>query len=97
MELTKEQKVFVVTTWISTRSIKRVQALFAQHFPGRRSSCEDTIWKNANKYQQEGTSRNLNKGRSRRKRTARSEENVENVRNLLLQTTKCQSEEMVYL
>ncbi|KAF2366998.1 Protein of unknown function DUF4817 [Trinorchestia longiramus] len=86
MQLTKEQRVFVVTTWISTRSTKRVQALFSQHFFNRRSPCTDTIWKNANKYQQEGTSRNLYKGRSERKRTARSEEKVENVRNLLLQT-----------
>ncbi|KAF2368871.1 Protein of unknown function DUF4817 [Trinorchestia longiramus] len=86
MQLTNEQRVFVVTTWISTRSIKRVQALFAQHFPGQRSPCKDTIWKNANKYQQVGTSRNLNKGRSGCKRTARSDENVENVRNFLLQT-----------
>ncbi|KAF2365776.1 Protein of unknown function DUF4817 [Trinorchestia longiramus] len=88
MQLTNEQRVFVVTTWISTRSIKRVQAVFAQHFPGQRSPCKYTIWKSANKYQQEGTSRNLNKGSSGRKRTARSEENVENVRNLLRQTSQ---------
>ncbi|KAF2349916.1 Homeobox domain [Trinorchestia longiramus] len=53
MQLTKEQ--CVVTTWISTRSIKRVKVLFAQHFPRRRSPCEDTTWKSANKYQQEET------------------------------------------
>ncbi|KAF2344937.1 Protein of unknown function DUF4817 [Trinorchestia longiramus] len=88
MQLTNEQRVFVVTTWISTRSIKRVQALFAQHFTGRRLPCKDTIWKNTNKYQQEGTSRNLNKGCSGRKRTARSEEHVKNVQNLLLQTLR---------
>ncbi|KAF2344201.1 Protein of unknown function DUF4817, partial [Trinorchestia longiramus] len=83
MQLTKEQRVFVVTIWISTKSIKRVEALFAQHFPGRRSSCKDTIWKNTYKYRREGTSRNLNNGRSGRKRTARSKENA---LNLLLQT-----------
>ncbi|KAF2352008.1 Protein of unknown function DUF4817 [Trinorchestia longiramus] len=66
MQLTKEQRVFVVTTWISTRNIKRVQALFAQHFLGQRSPCNDTIWKNFNKCQQKGTSHNLKKGRSAR-------------------------------
>lgn len=87
MQLTKDQRVFVVKTWISTRSIKQVQESFAHSFPDRISPSKNAIWKNVKKYQQEGTSLNLNKGRSGRRKTARAEENIENVRTLLLQNT----------
>ena len=85
MQLTKDQRVFVVTTWTSTKSIKGVQQLFSERFPEQESTSKNTIWQNVKKYQQAGTSLNLNKGRSGRKKTARSEENIESVRNLLRQ------------
>ena len=88
MQLTKDQGVFVVKTWISTGSIKQVQGLFAPSFPDRISPSKNAIWKNVRKYQQEGTSLNLNKGRSGRRKTARTEENIENVQTLLLQNAK---------
>ncbi|KAF2356232.1 hypothetical protein FHG87_013013 [Trinorchestia longiramus] len=42
-----------------------------------------TIWRNVTRYRTEGTSLNLNKGRSGRKRTGRSEENVRVVQRAL--------------
>ncbi|CAH1786147.1 unnamed protein product, partial [Owenia fusiformis] len=42
-----------------------------------------TILRNVRKYQEAGTSLNLNKGNSGRRRTGRSEENVERVRTRL--------------
>lgn len=84
MQLTKDQRVFVLKTWISTRSIKQVQELFAHSFTDRTAPSKNTIWKTFRKYQQEGTSLNLNKGRSGRRKTARNEENIENVRTSLL-------------
>lgn len=83
MQLTLAQRIFVVSTWISSKSIQRVQELFSIRFPERRQPSKNTIWKNVRKYQENGTSHNLNKGRSGRKRTSRSEENIENVRILL--------------
>ena len=44
------------------------------------------------KYQLEGTSLNLNKGRSGRRKSARTEENIENVQTLLLQNAKSNAE-----
>ena len=41
------------------------------------------FWKNIKKYREECTSQNLNRGRSGRRRTAKSEENISNVRQLL--------------
>jgi hypothetical protein len=42
-----------------------------------------TIWRNVSKYKTEGTSLNLNKGRSGRRRTGRSDENVRRVQEIL--------------
>lgn len=80
MQLSKEQRVFVVTKFLQSGSIRDVQALFEEHFPDRPSPTKTTIWRNVKKYQTEGTSLNINKGRSGRKRTRRTDENIELVR-----------------
>ena len=49
-----------------------------------RVSRKSTIWRNVLKYQQHGTSHNLNQGRSGRKKAARTEENIGMVRDILL-------------
>ena len=56
MQLTKDQRVFVIKTWISTGSIKQVQESFAHSFPDRISPSKNAIWENVRKYQQEKTS-----------------------------------------
>lgn len=81
MQLTKEQRVFVVTNFIKTGSIKQVQDSFEQRFPGRHPPSKPTIWKNVRKYQHEGTCLNLNKERSGRMRTIRTTENKGSSRN----------------
>ena len=85
MQLTKEQRVFVVQTYNKIKSIKQVQVLFAERFPDRRSPSKPAIWKNVRKYQEEGTSLNLNRGRSGRRITVRTQGNIENVRIILQQ------------
>jgi transposase len=85
MQLTTVQRVFVVKEYLQCGSYVAVQNAFQQRFPDTLSPAKTTIWRNVNKYKNEGTSLNLNKGRSGRKRTERSEENVEIVQQQLLE------------
>ena len=70
MQLTNEQRAFVVKDYYEFRSFNAVRNAFHERFPDR-------------KYELEGTSHNLNKGRSGRRRTVRTEETINVVRNLL--------------
>ncbi|KAF2356955.1 Protein of unknown function DUF4817 [Trinorchestia longiramus] len=84
MQLTKEQRIFIVVNFLDSYSMQHVQELFQERFPERNSPLKVTIWKNVTKYKTEGTSLNLNKGRSGRKNTERAPENVEIVHQALL-------------
>ncbi|KAF2351868.1 Protein of unknown function DUF4817 [Trinorchestia longiramus] len=83
MQLTKEQRTFIVEKYFQAKSFQQVIESFQEHFPERQSPTQMTIWKNVTRYKTEGTSLNLNKGRSRLKRTGRSEENVRIVQGAL--------------
>ena len=76
MQLTKEQRVFTVEKYFETRSLDQVVQCFEDRFPERDYPTKMTIWRNVSKYKTEGTSLNPNKGRSGRRRTGRSDENV---------------------
>ena len=82
-QFTREQRVFIVENYILTRSIQNVQEAFRNAFIGRNVPTKSTILNNVRKYHEHGTSSNLNQGRSGRRRTARSAENIELVRDLL--------------
>lgn len=84
MQLTVEQRVFVVTKYHETKSYIAVREAFRQRFPGRAAPCKKTIHKNVQKYQQNGTSLNMNKGHSGRRRSSRTPQNVNLVRNTLV-------------
>ncbi|KAF2368500.1 Protein of unknown function DUF4817 [Trinorchestia longiramus] len=77
MQHTKEQKISIVVNFLGSNSIQHVQELFQERFPERNSPSKVTIWKNVRKYKTEGTSLNLDKGRSGRKSTERAPENAE--------------------
>ena len=83
MQLTTEQRAFCVTEWIRTGTLQEVANRFGERFPERPVPVKSTIWKNVRKYQREGTSLNLNKGRSGRRRTARTDDNIRAVQELL--------------
>ena len=85
VQLTTDQRVFVVTNFIRTQSVTEVQNAFRVTFPDRNPPLRNTILKNVRKYQNTGTSLNRNKGNSGRRRSARSEENIAAVRELLEQ------------
>ena len=69
--------------YLRTHSLQDVANAFAERFPNRAPPAKSTIWKNVRKYLQEGTSLNLNQGRSGRPRTARTPQNIEAVRQQL--------------
>ena len=77
--LSKEQRVYIVETYFRTNSIKQVKAGFTDRFPERELPSTSTIQRNVEKYRKHATSLNRNKEKSGRKRTARSDENIERV------------------
>ena len=83
VQLTTEQRVFVVETYLRTNSYIRVKQAFAERFGDREPPSKSTIDRNVRKYRNHGTSLNRNKGNSGRRRTATSRENIEAVRHLL--------------
>ena len=60
-----------------------MQELFEHNFPGLGSPSKSTIWRNVLKYQQHGTSHNLNLDHSGRNKAARNGEYIGMVRDLL--------------
>ena len=78
-QLTREQRVFIVLNFTQTQSSTAVQA----SFPGRNPPAPSTILRNVQKYLNAGTSLNLNKGNSGRRRSIRTAENIEDVRDRL--------------
>ncbi|KAF2346939.1 Protein of unknown function DUF4817 [Trinorchestia longiramus] len=81
MQLTKEQRTFIVEKYFLAKSFQQVIQSFQEHFPEKQFPTN--IWRNVTRYRTEGKSLNLNKGRSGRKRTGRSEENVRIVQGAL--------------
>ena len=88
VQLTKEQRVFIVLHYTQTANTAAVQNAFRARFPDRNLPHKTTILRNFEKYSIEGTTSNLNKGNSGRRRTARSEEIVAAVRALLEQNPR---------
>ena len=82
VQLTTEQRVFVVESFIRLKSYAAVQREFRDRFPEREPPAKRTIQENLSKYHNCGTSLNLNKGNSGRLRTARTPENIMRLRNV---------------
>ena len=76
MQLTSEQRNFLVTNYLRTRSFNKILQLFEQSFPDRVSPTRITIWKNAIKFKTEGSSLIINKDRSSHRQTERTQENI---------------------
>ena len=88
VQLTTEQRVFVVTQFTLIPNVTAVQNAFRIRFPDRNPLVRNTILKNVRKYQNIGTSLNRNKSNSGRRRTARNEANTAAVRKLLEETPR---------
>ena len=62
--------------YLRTRNFKEVQQLFEQRFRDRVPPTNMTIWKNVKECKTEGSSLNLNNDRLGRRRTERTQENI---------------------
>ena len=83
MQVTAEQRVFVVKTYYKTSRYLEVKEAIHRRFSERGPAANRTIWTNAMKYKRKGASLNslnINKGRCDRKRTDRTKETMEVVR-----------------
>ena len=69
VQLTTEQRAFIVQIYIQSQSIVVAQNTFRERFLDRNLPVKSTILNNVRKYLNAGTSLNLNKGRSGRQRT----------------------------
>ena len=84
-QLTRDQRVFIVLNYTQTQSSTAVQNAFQARFRCRNPPAPSTILRNVQRYLNAGTSLNLNKGNSGRRRSIRTAENIEVVRDLLQQ------------
>lgn len=82
-QFTPQQRAFMVKEYHDTKSVPEVLRRFRQQFRNVRCPSRATVFKNVNKYKATGTSRNLNKEASGRRRTGRSAANIQAVRNVL--------------
>ena len=80
MQLTMEERIFIVKSYYETKSYNQVQTKLRTLFPERLLPNKTTIRKNVKKYERDGTSLNMNKGISRRRITTRTQENIEVIR-----------------
>ena len=80
MQLTMEQRIFVVKSYYETKIDNQVQTKFRTLLPERWPLNKTTIWKNVKKYERDDTPLNTNKWRSERRINAWTEENIEAVR-----------------
>ena len=61
MQLTKQQRVFLATAWMRSKSYQVVSQEFLENFPERNVQNKTTIWKNVKKYREGGTKRMYSK------------------------------------
>ena len=83
MQLTMEQHIFSVKLYYKTKSYNQnqihVRILFRERLPPSRT----TVWENVKKYERDSTSLKMNKGRSGRRITTKTKENIGAVRQAL--------------
>ena len=78
----KVERTFVAETFFKSKSYRAVQAALWQRF-NQTPPCRKIIQQNVTKYRSHGTNLNWNKENSGRRMTARSDVNIELVRNIL--------------
>ena len=78
-QLSDEQRVFVAKTYYETKKYTDVINSFRQRFPGQNVPNKTTIWRNVHKYETHATSLNRNPKNSGRRKTRRSNKNIDAV------------------
>ena len=94
MQLDPQQRAFLITEYACLGSLEAVRNSFAVQYPNANVPARSTILRNCKKYEERGTSLNLNKGRSGRRRTVRTAGNIQAVRDLLVQNSSARRNEL---
>ena len=89
MQLTKQQRIFIVLRFNETRSYVQVRQDFGEQFPERNSPSKTAILKTVRKFKDKGTVLNLNKGNSGSKITQRTPKKIEHVRRIFEESPHC--------
>ena len=87
-KLTTGQRVFIVTHYYERGSVDEVRRRFEEQYPAENLPSRSTVWRNVHKNKTHGTSLNRNKGNSGRKISVRTDEQIEEIRELLIVTRK---------
>ena len=77
MQLIAEHGLFVVKIYCKISIYLEVKKAFGIRFPEKEPPIDRTKWKNLKNFERERTSLTMNKGRSGRKRTVKTEEIIE--------------------
>ncbi len=91
MQLTKDQRIFIVTSYNTNKCIHRVREEFKIMFPERALPTRLTIRRTIRKFNTKATLLNLNKGNSGRLKTIRNEENIERIRQKVIENRNVSS------
>ena len=83
MQLTKEKRIFITKSYYEMKL--HSNSNLVQNFVSRTFTTKTTSQKIVKKYERDGTSLNMNKGRSERRVTTRTKENTETVQKALEQ------------
>ena len=83
-QLTKDQRVWICIEFARTNNAHEVARRWVNRWQGIQVPTIRTIIKTFHKFEEEGTCLNINKGRSGRRRTVRTPEVIEMVRNSLV-------------
>ncbi|KAF2366854.1 Protein of unknown function DUF4817 [Trinorchestia longiramus] len=76
MQLTKEQRIFFVLEYETTKNCEQVRRAFNETFPERNSPDKKTVYRTVRKFNEHGSISNRYKGNSGRKIIQRTENNI---------------------
>lgn len=86
--LAVEQRTFLVKRYLETKNVNQTLAEFSRRFPNRPAPKRSTVHKNVKKFSENGSVENLHKGRSGRRKSARTIRNIQLVQNAVLHNEK---------
>ncbi|KAF2368238.1 Protein of unknown function DUF4817 [Trinorchestia longiramus] len=76
MQLTREQRIFIVLEYETTKNCEQVRRAFNETFPERNSPDKKTVYRTVRKFNEHGSINNRYKGNSGRKIIQRTENNI---------------------
>ncbi|KAF2351627.1 Protein of unknown function DUF4817 [Trinorchestia longiramus] len=88
MQLTKEQRIFIVLEYETTKNCEQVRRAFNETFPERNSPDKKTVYCTARKFNEHGSISNRYKGNLGRKIIQRTENNIAIVQRAITENSR---------